>query len=182
MRRFSNGNQALDDLQFFSHFNWGPGTSGGPTLGILGRSRLMAVRRVVGLLLVHSLVVSSAVASSMHVHEYAEHDHPEHHHGPASHEHKHAALAEQDHLSPIDDDHPAFQAEACDPGRHAVAATLGCAQVPQAHVDLGELPGPTLVAPAASIRSAIPVVDVRVHGPPFDARIPARAPPLTPHA
>jgi hypothetical protein len=151
-------------------------------VGILGRSRLIGVRRLVGLLLAHSLVVSSAMASSMHVHEYADHDHPEHHHGLASHEHKHAAPAEQDHHSPADDDHPAFQAESCDPGRHAVATTLGRAQIPHAHVDLGELPGPTFIVPAAPIRSATPVVDVRVHGPPFDARVPARAPPLTPHA
>ena len=151
-----------------------------PTLGILCRSRLIAVRRLVGLLLAHSLVVSSAMASSMHVHDYAAHDHPDHHHGPASHEHKHSALAEQDHHSPADDDHQALQAESCDPGRHVIATTLGCAQVPRAQVDLGELPGPTIIAPAAPIRSATPVVDVRVHGPPFDARIPARAPPLTP--
>jgi hypothetical protein len=120
------------------------------------------------------------MASSMHVHEYAAHDHPDHHHGPASHEHKHSVLAEQDHHSPADDDHQALLAESCDPGRHAIATTLGWAQVPQAHVDLGELPGPTIIAPAAPIRSATPVIDVRVHGPPFDARIPARAPPLTP--
>jgi hypothetical protein len=154
----------------------------GPSLGILCRSRLIAVRRLVGLLLAHSLVVSSATASSMHVHEYAEHDHPDHHHGPASHEHGPSARAEQDHHSPADDDHPALQAESCDPGRHAVSTTLGCARVPQAHLDLAELPGPTIIAPAAPIRAATAVVDVRVHGPPFDARIPARAPPLTPHA
>ena len=151
-------------------------------VGILGRSRLISVRRLVGLLLAHSLVVSSAMASSMHVHEYADHDHPEHHHGLASHEHEHPGLAEQDHHSPADDDLPAFQAESCAPGRHAVAATLGCAQVPQAHLDLGELPGPTFIGSAAQIRSATPVVDVRVHGPPGDSRVPARAPPLTPHA
>jgi hypothetical protein len=150
--------------------------------GFWARSRLLVVRRLVGLLLAHSLVVSSAMASSMHVHEYAEHDHPDHHHGPASHEHKVSVPAERDHQSPTDHDHPAFEAESCDAGRHAVAVSLGGAQVPQAHVDLGELPGPTIVAPAASIRSAIPVVDVRVHGPPFDARIPARAPPQTPNA
>jgi hypothetical protein len=141
------------------------------------RSRLVPVRRLLALVLAPALVASSAMASSTHVHEYAEHDHPEHHHGPASHEHAHSAPAEQDH-PPADDDHPAFQAESCDPGRHAVAATFVCAQVPQSHVDLGDLPGPSIVAAAASIRSATPIVDVRVHGPPFDTRIPARAPPL----
>ena len=137
------------------------------------------MRRLVGLLLAYSMVASAAMASSMHVHEYAEHDHPEHHHGPASHEHEHSGPADLDHHSPTDDDHPAWQAEPCDPGRHAVSSTLGCAQVPQAHVDLGELPGPTFIVPAAPIRSATPVIDVRVHGPPADARVPPRAPPLT---
>ena len=154
----------------------------GSAMRILGRSRLIVVRRLIGLLLANSLAVSSAMASSMHVHQYAEHDHPEHHHGPAAHEHGHSALVEQDHHSATDNDHPAFRAESCDPGRHAVATTLGCAQIPPAHVDLGELPGPTIIAPAAPIQSATPVVDVRVHGPPFDTRIPARAPPLTLHA
>ena len=115
----------------------------------------------------------------MHVHDYTDHDHPEHHHGLASHEHPRAGLAEHDHHSPAADAHPAFQAELCDPGRHAVAATSGCAQAPQTHVDLRDLPGPTFIVPAAPIRSAAPVVDVRVHGPPADARVPARAPPLT---
>ena len=145
-------------------------------------SRLMAVRRLVGLLLAQSLVVSSAMASSMHVHEYADHDHPEHQHGPASHEHTHFAPAHEDHHSPTDDDHRALRADSCDPGRHAVSATAGCVQAPQLYIDRGELPGPTIVAPPASIRSATPVLDVRVHGPPFDPRIPARAPPLIPHA
>lgn len=149
---------------------------------LYGRSRLIAVRRLLALVLANALAGSSATASLLHVHEYREHDHPEHHHGPAAHEHKRSASAEQDHHSATDDDHPAFQAESCDPGRHAVATTLGCAQVPQPHVDMAEVPGPAIIAPAAPIRSATPVVDVRVHGPPFDARIPARAPPLTPHA
>jgi hypothetical protein len=59
---------------------------------------------------------------------------------------------------------------------------MGCARIPQAHVDLAELPGPTFAVPGAPIRSAVPITDVRVHGPPFDARTPSRAPPLTPHA
>ena len=151
-------------------------------MSIPGRSRLMVVRRLIGLLLANSLVVSPAMASSMHVHQYAEHDHQEHHHGPASHEHEPSAPAEQDHHSATDEDHQAFQAESCNPGRHAVATALGCAQVPRAYVDVGELPAPTTIAPAAPVQSATPVVDVRVHGPPVDARIRARAPPLKPHA
>jgi hypothetical protein len=32
---------------------------------------------------------------------------------------------------------------------------------------------------AAPVHSAVAVTEVRVHGPPFDPRIPSRAPPLT---
>jgi hypothetical protein len=59
---------------------------------------------------------------------------------------------------------------------------MGCAQVTPSHVVIAELPGPTVLVPAALVRSVAPVTDVRVHGPPFDPRIPSRAPPLTPHA
>ena len=115
-----------------------------------------------------------------HVHEYLGHDHPEHHHGPASHEHHHSAVAGHDHHSVAEDhDPPALQADSCNPGRHAVAVTMGCAQLPQVHVDVAELPGPTVIDSAAPVHSAAPVTDVRVHGPPFDVRVPARAPPLS---
>lgn len=139
------------------------------------------MRRLVAFVLAQALGVSSAMASSLHVHEYVGHDHPDHHHGPATHEHEHSAWAERDHHSTEEDDaHQTVGAESCDPGRHAVAVTLGCTQVPQVHVDIAELPGPTTAAPTAPIRSAAPVTDVRVHGPPpFDPRIPSRAPPLT---
>ena len=139
------------------------------------------MHRLVALVLAQALVVSSAMASSLHVHEYLGHDHPDHHHGPATHEHEHA-LAERDHHSTAehDDDHPTVGAESCDPGRHAVAVTMGCAQVPQVHVDVAELPVPTIAAPTAPIRTTTRVTEVRVHGPPpFDPRIPSRAPPLT---
>jgi hypothetical protein len=139
------------------------------------------VRRVVAYALALALVVSSATVSSLHVHEYVGHDHPDHHHGPATHEHEHSTLAYREHhTSP--ENAPAMQVESCDPGRHAVSVSLGCAYVRQVHVDLAELPGPTLAVPTAAIRSAVPFTDVRVHGPPFDARIPSRAPPLTQHA
>ena len=141
------------------------------------------MRRLAALVLAHALVASSAMGSSLHVHEYVGHDHPDHHHGPASHEHHHAALADQWHHAPeVDEDHPALRAEPCDPGRHAVAVTMGCAHVPQMHVDLADVPGPAIVVPPAPIRSATPVTDVRVHGPPFDLGIPSRAPPLIPLA
>jgi hypothetical protein len=137
------------------------------------------VRRLVAFALVQALILWTAMASSLHVHEYAGHDHPEHHHGPASHEHHHSAAADDHHLEDDDSDHPCLQAESCDPGRHAVAVTMGCAQVPTVHVEIAELPGPAILAPTSSIRAAIPLTDVRVHGPPFDVAIPSRAPPLT---
>jgi hypothetical protein len=120
--------------------------------------------------------------ASLHVHEYLGHDHPEHHHGPASHEH-HQAIADDDHHEETEDHGlPAFQADSCDPGHHAVAVTMGCAQVSQLQIAIAELPSPTVVVPAAPVQSVVPVRDVRVHGPPFDSRIPARAPPITPQA
>jgi hypothetical protein len=141
------------------------------------------VRRVVGIVLAWALTVSSATTSSLHVHEYVGHDHPDHHHGPATHEHEHSERTDNDHQAVAHHDHqPSIAPESCDPGRHAVIVRLGCACVPQVHGDLAELPGPTVAAPRATIRSAIPLTDVRVHGPPFDPGIPSRAPPLTPHA
>ena len=145
------------------------------------RSRLFAVRRLLAFALIQALVASTASGASLHVHEYAGHDHPEHQHGPASHEHHPAAVTENDHHAETEDHGlPAFQADSCDPGHHAVAVTIGGAQVPQLHLAIAVLPSPTLVVPAAPVQSVAPVTDVRVHGPPFDSRLPARAPPLTP--
>jgi hypothetical protein len=140
------------------------------------------VRRLVAVVLVQALAVSTSIASSLHVHEYLGHDHPDHHHGPAAHDHDHPATVDRDHHTLPGEDHPAWQADPCDPSRHAVSVSMSCACIPQAHVDLAELPGPTLAVAGAPIRSAVPFTDVRVHGPPFDARPPSRAPPLTPRA
>ena len=146
----------------------------------LDRSTLIPVRRLVALVLAPALVISSTMVSSLHVHEYIGHDHPAHHHGPASHEHGHSSEVDQAHDSPsAEENRPSVNAESCDPGRHAVAVKMGCAQLPQVHVDLGELPRPTIVVPSAPIRSAPPIRDVRVHGPPFAGRIHSRGPPLT---
>ena len=127
------------------------------------------------------------MVSFLHVHEYIGHDHPTHHHAPASHEHGHelspATETDLDHVSTFDSHGaPTARAESCDPGRHGVAVKMSCAKLPQLHLDLAELPGPTIVVPAVPVRSAVGITDVRVHGPPFDPRIPSRAPPLTPHA
>lgn len=139
------------------------------------------MRGFTAFVLAQALIVWPILPSPLHVHEYIGHDHPDHQHGPASHEHHpSSASAEQAHHGQEEDeDQQAAHVESCDPGMHAAAVAIGRAQVPQPRVDLGELPGPMIVAPAAPVRSAIPVVDVRVHGPPFDLRIPARAPPLT---
>ena len=140
------------------------------------------MRRLLVIVLILALVASTALAVSLHVHAYAEHDHPEHHHSPASHEHHQAAVADDDDHHAETGDHglPAFQADSCDPGHHSVDVTMGCAQVPQLHLAIAELPSPTVVVPAAPVQSVAPVKDVRVHGPPFDSRIPARAPPSLP--
>ena len=138
------------------------------------------MRRLVAFGLIQAMVVSAAAASSLHVHEYAGHNHPEHHHGPASHEHGHQHHAPPDpdhHVEGVHEDHPEMEGEPCDPGRHAVAVTLGCTDITQVHIEIAELAGPTVIAPTALVRSAGPITDVRAHGPPFD-RTPSRAPPL----
>ena len=141
------------------------------------------MRRLLACVLIQALVGSTAWGASLHVHKYAGHDHPEHHHGPASHEHHQAAVADAEHHTEAEDhDLPTFQADSCDPRHHAVAVTMGCAPLPQLHLAIAELPSPTVVVPAAPVQSVAPVTDVRVHGPPFDSRIPARAPPLSPQA
>jgi len=129
--------------------------------------------------LVQAVLASTGTVSPIHVHEYAGHDHPDHDHGPASHEHRHPPVAEHEKLAwGVDQDQPELQAGSCDPGRHAVAVTMGCAHVPRVHVDIADLPGPTMRSPAPSGGRAASVVDIRVHGPPSETRILPRAPPV----
>ena len=136
------------------------------------------MRRLAACAIVKALVLSAAVAPLAHVHEYVGHDHPEHHHGPAVHGHEQSTHAVPDHHSIADNDHdPAIEAESCDAGRHVIGVTMASACAPQVDVDMAELPGPTVSAASAPIESAAPLTDVRVHGPPYDSRIPARAPP-----
>jgi hypothetical protein len=140
------------------------------------------VRRLVAAVLACGLAVSSTAVSSLHVHDYTDHDHPDHHHGPASHEHAHPAIADRDDHSSADEDQPALEVESCDPGRHAISITMGCVHSPQVHAEVAELSAPTAKAPISATGSTTALTDVRVHGPPFDARIASRAPPVTPHA
>jgi hypothetical protein len=131
-------------------------------------------------------MAAPAAAASLHVHDYADHDHPQHHHGPASHEHEHGRHDESPasssmHTRGLERHEPAGNLlESCDPGRHTIAVKMSCAPSPQLHLGLAELSGSVsipLPAPARVMRS---FRDIRVHGPPFDPRIPSRAPPLTP--
>jgi hypothetical protein len=59
---------------------------------------------------------------------------------------------------------------------------MGCIHTPQKHPMSAAVRAPADAAPITSNRSPVPFTDVRVHGPPLDVRIPARAPPLIPHA
>lgn len=139
------------------------------------------MRRAVALLLVHALTLSSAVASSAHVHEYLGHDHPDHRHGVASHTHGqiHAALPHaDDHDSAAHEAAETVSIEACDPGRHAVPALVAFTEVRQVHLDQAVFPGPTIDESPRPVHLALAVADVRAHGPPLDAGIPSRAPPL----
>jgi hypothetical protein len=145
------------------------------------------VRRLLALVLALTVAGSSAATSSMHVHAYDGHDHPEHQHGPASHSHGHdepfPTIAVEDHH----DDHDlhgdggreAIRIEACDPGDHTIRIPRAGAPLPQVHPQLAVLPGAIVVASDTPVRLALAPMDVRVHGPPPDSRLPARAPPLT---
>jgi hypothetical protein len=149
----------------------------------------MAVRRVLALVLVLTVTALPAVLSSLHVHEYSGHDHPSHHHGPAAHHHERAANIGREHAEPEpghDHDSVIVHAEditatieSCDPGQHSITVGIGIIQVRSAHVDLAHIAGPTLFAPPVSVGATVLRTDVRVHGPPFDAQIPSRAPPVT---
>jgi hypothetical protein len=59
---------------------------------------------------------------------------------------------------------------------------VGCAFASQLNLALGVSPAPTFMVPSLPSKPAVRPRDVRAHGPPFDIRIPSRAPPLTPHA
>jgi hypothetical protein len=146
------------------------------------------VRCLLALVLALTVAGSSAAVPSMHVHAYGGHDHPDHQHGPASHRHDH------DHDAPaigVDDHHDdhdlhgddgggaAIRVEACTAGDHAVRIPAAATAPPQAPLQLAVLPRAILLAPATPVRLAFAPMDVRVHGPPPDSRLPARAPPLT---
>lgn len=153
-----------------------------------------------------SAAVSSPHVHAYGGHEHPEHQHGpashrhEHHHGspaaaavPASADDHH----DTHHGDGHDDDGDAsvrregagasvsivgvsVRIEACDAGDHAVRIPGAAAPATQAHVPLAAvLAGSIVVPPVVPARFAIALLDVRVHGPPPDTRLPARAPPLT---
>jgi hypothetical protein len=155
------------------------------------RSRLVSVSRLLSLLVALTVAGSSAAPASLHVHGYGGgHDHPEHRHGPASHSHDHdhgvaASVSGErehhdDHDTHGDDrDLDAVRIEACDAGDHAVRIPGAAAPRPHVHLQLAVLSDAIAIAPATPARLTLAPIEVRVHGPPTDMRLPARAPPLT---
>lgn len=53
------------------------------------------------------------------------------------------------------DGHAAVEAESCDPARHAISVSMGCAAVPQVHVDVPSYLDQRLRAASRPIRSAL---------------------------
>lgn len=147
------------------------------------------MRRLLALVLALTVAGSSAAVSSMHVHAYGGHDHHEHQHGPASHRHDHdhqaPAIAAADHHHDHglhgdgDDGGETLRIEACNAGDHEIRMPRAAAPLPRVYLQLAVLPGAIAVAPATPIRLTLAPIDVRVHGPPPDTRLPARAPPQT---
>jgi hypothetical protein len=152
----------------------------------------VVVRRTLSLVLAVIVAVCSAAASSPHVHAYGGHEHSDHQHGPASHGHEHHHGAP---VAPAHDHHDAHDArdahdddrdvasariEACDAGDHAIRIPGAAGPTPRAYEQPAVVVSALIVAPPAMpARLAIAPLDVRVHGPPPDTRLPARAPPLT---
>lgn len=138
------------------------------------------MRRLVAIVLALTLAEFSTAASP-HVHVYLGHDHPDHHHGPATHEHE-RVLRDHAHSGEAAARIPAARPESCNPGRHAVGARAGVVSVACQQIDGAVLPGPAVGDPSPAMTSALPVTDVRVHGPPNGVRLPSRAPPVAARA
>lgn len=126
--------------------------------------------RALALIVGVALVAVSSQVSRLHTHAYVGHDHPEHQHGLAAHDH-HPPVAHQDE----DDTGPHI--ESCDPGRHEVLLTLGCAPAMarvSVHAEAVQLPVLDRLVPLRIIGTA---TDSRAHGPPLVPSGPPRAPP-----
>ena len=128
------------------------------------------VQRALALFVGVALVAMSSQVSRLHTHAYVGHDHPEHQHGLAAHDHNQAVVHEDE-----DDEGP--HVESCEPGRHAVSLTLGCAPaMPRVsvHAEPAQLP---VVHRLVLLRIIGTATDARAHGPPLATSGPSRAPP-----
>jgi hypothetical protein len=140
------------------------------------------VRRSLAVLLAAALSLAPVAATSLHVHTYVGHDHPEHHHGPAVHDHHSFPLAPHaDHetVDSHDEAGTAVTPDACDPGDHAAAVKIACADRSAVHATLAELPRRPIVSPSMRPSRPLAITDTRAHSPPAGPCLPARAPPLT---
>jgi hypothetical protein len=134
------------------------------------------VRRLVAVLLGLALAYMGHV-SALHTHFYTDHDHPEHHHGPAAHDHD-----GDHHVFKTHSEENAPAVKPCDPGRHAVALTVGCAALTHPHTGAAECGTAAIPDPLIPSLPATTLTDVRVHGPPARTQGPPRAPPLILHS
>ncbi|MPZ20741.1 MAG: hypothetical protein GEV06_22955 [Luteitalea sp.] len=125
------------------------------------------MRRLLAALLGVCLLSVTAQGATLHVHLYGDHDHPEHHHGLAAHHH---GTGSHPHDSGV-------RLEQCDPGQHVVSLTL--ALDPTLKVPAPAAEPVTAVLPMRGLYScgAVPLIDLREHGPPPVAGISPRAPP-----
>jgi hypothetical protein len=128
------------------------------------------VQRALAILVGVALLATAGEVSRLHTHAYVGHDHPEHQHGIASHDHVPLIVHEDE-----DDEGPHL--EPCDPDRHEVSLTFGCAPATSrisVHAEATPVPVVNRLVPVQIIRT---VTDARAHGPPPVRSAPSRAPP-----
>jgi len=131
--------------------------------------RLVAVRRIAAVVL-GLAVASSGLQPGLHVHAYTDHDHPEHHHGPAVHDHD--EIEQHDEAGDV-------RLDECDPAQHVLTLAALCVAAPELSLFDDALKPSAIRAPRLSSLVASHLTDVRVHGPPLDARLAPRAPPVS---
>jgi hypothetical protein len=128
------------------------------------------VQRALALFVGVALLATADQVSRLHTHVYIGHEHPEHQHGLAAHDHDQAVVHE-------DEDEEGPHVESCDPGRHEVSLTLGCAPaMPRVsvHAEAAQLP---VLHRLVLLRIIGMATDARAHGPPLVPSGPSRAPP-----
>jgi hypothetical protein len=128
------------------------------------------VQRALALFAGVALLAAAGQVSRLHTHAYVGHDHPEHQHGAAAHDHHQPVVHEDE-----DDEGP--HVESCDPGRHEVSLTFGCAPALQ-RISLPAHSAQIPVMDRLVLLRIIPTVtNPRAHGPPLVPPGPSRAPP-----